>query len=119
MAFFETTKLKDTDGQQINPATEDSLTLLRRILLLLKPLQQITGGGSNRLSVDVNNVVGGTIGTVTTVTGVTTVSTVTGVTTVSTLTNQSQIAGVNAFEQLRAINRVGYATGIRANLIFT
>jgi hypothetical protein len=122
MAFFETTKLKNTDGQQINPATEDSLTLLRRILLLLKPLQQITGGGSNRLSVDVNNITGGTIGTVTTVTGVTTVSTVstvTGVTTVSTLTNQSQIAGVNAFEQLRAINRVGYATGIRANLTFT
>jgi hypothetical protein len=113
MAFFETTKLKDTDGQQINPATEDSLTLLRRILLLLKPLQQITGGGSNRLNVDVNNITGGTIGTVAGVT------TVTNVTTISTLNNQAQIAGVNAFEQLRAINRVGYATGIRANLTFT
>lgn len=117
MAFFETTKLKNTDGQQINPATEDSLTLLRRILHLLKPLGQITGGGSNRLSVDVNNITAGSVaissGTVTTVTTVTTT------TTVGTLTNQVNIAGITAFEQLRAINRTGYANGIRANLTFS
>lgn len=117
MAFFESTKLKNTEGQQINPATEDSLTLLRRILILLKPLGQITGGGSNRLSVDVNS--GNVAISSGTVTTVTTVSTVTTTTTVGTLTNQVNIAGITAYEQLRSINRVGYANGIRANLTFS
>lgn len=117
MAFFESTKLKNTEGQQINPATEDSLTLLRRILILLKPLGQITGGGSNRLSVDVNS--GNVAISSGTVTTVTTVSTVTTTTTVGTLTNQVNIAGITAYEQLRSINRIAYANGIRANLTFS
>ena len=138
MAFFERTKLRDVDGNTINPATEESLSLLKRILTLLKPLGNITGGGSNRLNIDVNNITNGitiagaqtlanvtTVGTVTNLGTLTTVGTVTNlgtlttVTTVGTVTNQAQIGGIVAFEQLRSINRVGYANGIRANISFS
>ena len=126
MAFFERTKLRDVDGNTINPATEESLSLLKRILTLLKPLGNITGGGSNRLNIDVNNITNGitiagaqTLANVTTVGTVTNLGTLTTVTTVGTVTNQAQIGGIVAFEQLRSINRVGYANGKRANISFS
>lgn len=123
MAFFETAKLKDQDGNVVNPADNDSITLLRRILLLLKPLGQITGAGSNRLSIDVNTLP--TLGTVTTVSGVTTVSTVSTVTTVSTVSsvtsvgNQTQMGGIAAFDLMKAMSRDAYANGIRSKLQFS
>jgi hypothetical protein len=97
------------------PVSTQGFDLLRRIASLLKPLQQITGAGSNRLSVDVNNVVGGTIGTVSTVTTVTTVTTCSTVSNVaaSTLTN---IANVWGFDTAKAISRQAYNSGIRARL---
>lgn len=123
MAFFETAKLKDQDGNVVNPADNDSITLLRRILILLKPLGVLTGAGSNRLNVDVNAITSlPTLANVTTVAGVTTVSTVTTVTTVTTVgtvTNQAQMGGVNAFELMKSMSRTGYANGIRSNLLFT
>ena len=120
MAYFEKTNISNTDGQAVNPAEEGSLALLRRIFQLLKPLGIITGGGSNRLSVDVNNV--GTLGTVTTVstvTGVTTVTTVTGVTTVGTVNNQAAMGGIPAFDMMKSLSRAGYANGPRANISVT
>lgn len=110
MAFFNTIKLETADNEPINPATEEGLTLLRRIFYLLKPLGQVTGAGSNRLSVDINNVVGGTIGTVSTVTTVTTT------TTVGTVTNMANIGGVAGFEHMKAMSRMAYNTGVRANI---
>jgi len=109
MSFFEKAKITNASGIPINPATEDSLIMLKRILTLLKPLGQITGGGSNRLSVDVNNVVA-FAATVPTVTTVTTVSTV------STVSNQTNIAGISAFEMLKALSRDAYNNGIRSRL---
>lgn len=114
MAYFEKTNISNTDGQAVNPAEEGSLALLRRIFQLLKPLGIITGGGSNRLSVDVNNV--GTLGTVTTVTGVTGVTTVT---TVSTVNNQAAMGGIPAFDMMKSLSRAGYANGPRANISVT
>lgn len=104
MAFFETARLKDENGNIIGPAKEDSLTLLRGIFRLLKPLGVITGGGSNRLNVDVNTIVGGTLGTVNTVS------------TVSTVTNISTIANITAFELMKSMARTAYNTGIRSKL---
>lgn len=108
------TVVEDEDGNPITdsnpfPVTivSQGLTVLQRIAALLKPLQQITGGGSNRLSVDVNNVTSGTIGTVTTVT---TVSTVTAV---SSLTNY---ANIWTFDQAKAISRLTYNQSIRSRV---
>ena len=97
------------------PVEAQSLTILQRIAALLKPLQQVTGAGSNRLSVDVNNITGGTISTVSTVTTVTTVTTCSTVSNVaaSTLTN---IANVWGFDTAKAISRQAYNSGIRARL---
>jgi hypothetical protein len=79
------------------------VSLLRRIFQLLKPLSIITGGGSNRLSMDVNNIVGGTVTTVSTVSS-------------STTTNQVNNGGVNAFDMMKAISRTAYNQGIRSRL---
>ena len=119
MAYFERTKVTDAAGNIVNPASDDSLTLLRRILLLLKPLAQITGAGSNRLSVDVNNI--GTLPTLANVTTVATVSAVTNVTTVASVTasttvNQTNMGGVTAFELMKAMSRTAYNEGIRSRL---
>lgn len=110
MAYFESTKLKNSSGEVVSPSTEESLSILKRIFYLLKPLGQVTGAGSNRLSVDINNIVGGTVGTVTTVTTVTTCSTV------SSVTNQANMGGVAAFELMKAMSRTAYNTGIRQNI---
>lgn len=113
MSFFETTKIKDADGNLVSPAEEGSLTLLRRIFQLLKPLGIITGNGSNRLSVDINNISGGTLGTISTVTAVTTV------TTVNTVANQQNMGSVTAFDLMKSMSRTGYNSGVRANLTVT
>lgn len=36
MSYFETTNLANTDGDQINPTTEESTVLLRRLIKLLE-----------------------------------------------------------------------------------
>jgi hypothetical protein len=116
--YLESTRLKDADNNIVSPAEEGSLSLLRRIFQLLKPLGIITGGGSNRLNIDVNNVATlGTVTTVSTVTAVTTVTTVTGVTTVGTVSNQTAMGGIPAFDMMRALSRTGYANGPRANIV--
>lgn len=97
--------ITDTNPFPVTPVSQ-GLTVLQRIAALLKPLQQITGGGSNRLSVDVNNVAGGSV-------AVSTVTTVTGVTAVSSLTN---FANVWTFDQAKAISRLTYNQGIRSRV---
>lgn len=106
MAYFEKLKLNNSNNNTINPAEEDSLTLLRAIIRLLKPLSVITGAGSNRLSVE--------LGPTASVSSVTTVSTVS---TVNTVSNISTISNISSFELMKAMSRTGYNTGIRANLL--
>lgn len=111
MAYFEATKV------------EESLTLLRSIFRILKPLSFITGGGSNRLSVDVNGVTtlpslsSNTLGTVTTVS---TVSNITaGTVTANCNINASQTLGtvttvgtVNTVTTVGTVNTVTAVTGV-------
>lgn len=78
---------------------DEGLTLMRRILSLLKPLGVVTGAGSNRLSVDIA--------------ALPTLSTVT---TVTTVNNQANMGGVPAFDLMKAMSRSAYNTGVRANL---
>lgn len=100
------TELEDENGASITdsnplPVTGSGLQILQRIASLLKPLQMVTGNGSNRLSVDINSGV---------------ISTVTTVTTVSTVNNVAYIGGVAAFDQARAASRTAYNTGIRTKV---
>jgi len=101
-------------GTQINPATEETLAnvgvsvndqsiwMLRKILTLLKPLGMTTGGGSNRLSIDINAL-----------------PTLATVTTVGTVTNLAYIGNVNSFSLMKDTSRNAYANAIRGNLTFT
>lgn len=116
---YNTTTFSDTDKLQIiydspsrfalSAASEETLGFLKSLLHILKPLQIVTGAGSNRLSVDVNSVTG-TIGTVTTVTGVTTV------TTVSSVTNIANIGNVNAFQMLKDLSLNTFANSVRSKI---
>lgn len=98
------TEIEDENGQPITeanpfPVTGQGLQVMQRIAALLKPLQQITGGGSNRLSVDINS------GTVTANQGGT-----------WNITNIATYANVNAFDQNRAVSRTAYATAVRSRI---
>lgn len=73
---------------------------------MAKPLMQVTGNGSSRLSVDVNALTG-TVGTV---------STVTTVTTVNTVSNQLNIGGVNAFELQKANSMAAFSLSVRPHI---
>ena len=84
-------------------AKDDSISFLKQIVGLLRPLAVITGGGNPRLSVDVNSM-GGSIAQVTLVPTVTLVN------------NLNNLAGVSAFELLKAMNTTAYNTGVRANI---
>ncbi len=102
MSYFETTKVKDPEGNLVHPAEEGSLSILRRIFQILKPLSIVTGNGSNRLNVDVN-----TVGSLPTLNTVNTVGTV------------NNVGVVSAFDVVRALSRSGYSNGPRANLVIT
>lgn len=103
-----TSMVTNRDNVQINPATEETTFWLKSLLRLLKPLSIVTGGGSNRLSVDVNNITAGTI---------TTVSTVTTTTTVGSVTNQVNMGNVAGFTMQQSLLRNAFANGIRKNLV--
>ena len=98
------TEIEDENGASITeanpfPVTGSGLQVLQRIAALLKPLQMITGNGSNRLSVDVNS------GTFVVSSG-----------TVSTIGNTASIGGINAFDQMKSGARTAYNTGIRSRV---
>ncbi|MCX6754339.1 MAG: hypothetical protein NTU81_00715 [Candidatus Nomurabacteria bacterium] len=96
--------INTTGATNIGKAVDDqSIWMLRKILNLMKPLGMTTGGGSNRLSVDVNNIVAGTITTVTTI---------------ATLTNITNLGNVNAFSLMKDSARNAYSNSIRSKISF-
>ena len=101
------TEIEDENGASITeanpfPVTGAGLQVLQRIAALLKPLQMITGNGSNRLSVDVNS-------------GTFVVSSGT-VSTIGSVTNVANIGSINAFDQMKSGARTAYNTGIRSRV---
>lgn len=101
------TEIEDENGASITdanpfPVTGSGLQVLRRIAALLKPLQMVTGNGSNRLSVDVNS------GSVLITSGT--------ITTVATVTNIANVGGISAFNQAKSEAKVAYNTGIRSRV---
>lgn len=112
-------KVRDASNTVINPATSDRqdsiaaliqtlanqwddwLYLLTRMADILKPLTVVTSW-SNRLSIDVQNV----LGTISTVTTVTTVWTVT------TVGNQTNMWWLSAFDLQYNMGHMAYATSI-------
>ena len=81
-------------------------SILKKLIVLLKPLTMVTGGGRNNLAVDIAS------GTVTTVATVTTVTSVTAV------QNQVNMGTVNAFVMAKDQARNNYSNSVRANITF-
>ncbi len=100
-------------------AKDDSNTLLRQLLKMLRPLNNLAAGG--RIAVDVLGSLTGitTVATVSAVTTVTTVTTVSTVTSVGQLNNIVAHGGVPAFDQAKSMNRMAYNNAVRANLKWT
>lgn len=105
MAYFESTNIKDSSGNIVNPASEDSIVLLRRIVKLLESQAAVDPQQRQRITLDA-------------ITGSLTLSTITTVSTVSSVTN---IAALNGWNQQMFVDpaRTAYNTGIRTQLTFT
>jgi len=117
MAYLEQTQITDEKDVIVNPASEESTVLLRRITKLLESLATVDPQQRQRIALD-TIAAGTTLPTVTTVTGVTTVSTVSTVTSVGTITNLTNLAGWN--QQIFADPaRTAYNSGIRSQLTFS
>jgi hypothetical protein len=108
MAYFETQKIKDSKGEVVNPASEESVVLLRRIAKILENQQAVDPQQRQRITLD--NVTAG-------VSIPSTISSGT-ITTVSSVTN---IAGLFSWNQqiLSDPARTAYNTGIRSQLTFS
>jgi hypothetical protein len=107
-------EINDADGIVINPATEESLRLLQRMVKLLESQSSTDIGNRQRINID-TIAAGVTLPTVTTVTGVTTVATVT---TVASMTNLVTLAGYDQ-EQFLDVARNTYSNAIRNKLTFS
>jgi|SRR5665213_2921028 len=108
MALIEQVGVKNSSGVMVDPSTEETLNELKRILQLLKPLGIVTGLGSNRLNIDVNNI--------TTLPTLALVTTVTTVTTVGNVANQTLTGNVNSFMQIQGQMRMAAQLGIFNNI---
>jgi hypothetical protein len=95
--------LQDTTGASVDPASEESLVLLRRLFQLLTPI------GVQ----DVNNRQIVSIG------GTSTLTTVGTVSNVASVANQVLIGGVDPRWGMLDVSHTSYSTGIRPHLTFS
>jgi len=113
MAYFEKTRITNEDGNAINPGTEESNLLLRRIVKLLE--QQAAVDPQQRQRITVDNITAGVA--LPTVTTVGTVSSITA----GTITTVGALNSLAGLDQRLYVDwaRNAYNTGIRTNLTFT
>lgn len=113
--------VNDTTDTQINPATDEGVTLLRRLVKQSDSLAVVDSAQRQKVTIDSisGSLTLGTITTVGTVTAVTTVSTVTTVGTVTSATNLVALGGVDGRYLHIDTARNMYANGIRSNLAFS
>jgi hypothetical protein len=91
--------IKDSTDVRINPAQDDSVVLLRRMVKLMESQAVVDTQMRQRVVVDTGAIV------------------VSGSVTVATITSLSQLAGVDSRWQIIDWSRQAYNSGIRGNLI--
>jgi hypothetical protein len=115
MAYFEQTNVTNEKGQIVNPATEESIILLRRMVKLLESQNATDIGNRQRVTIDA---ITGAL----TLANITTVAAVTGITN-ALPTGANTIGSVNLGgadqRQFIDISRTNYNTGIRSKLTFS
>ena len=108
MAYLEQTQITDERDLVVNPASEESVVLLRRIAKLLESQAAVDPQQRQRVVVDAGITIAATqtLGTVTTV---------------GTVTSITNLAAVNGWNQQMFSDpaRTSYNTGIRSQLTFS
>jgi len=105
MAYIEDFNLTDLNGLEINPASEESVAILKKLLIMLAPISTQDTNQRIRITVD-------------SITGALTLATVTTIGTVNTVTTMNQIAGVDARYMLMDNARNMYANSVRPYISF-
>ena len=107
MAYFETTKLKDSDGNLVDPASDDAIVLLRRMVKLMESQNATDIANRQRVSVDAFTA---TVPAVTSIGGI-----------VGALPGGGNLIGFVNQDQRQFIDvaRTNYNTGIRSKLTFS
>lgn len=119
MAYFESTKLKDAQGNPINPVENEQIILLRRLIKLIE--SQSATDSANRQRITLDNIAGSlTLGTVSTVGSVSAIAGAlpAGTNALGAITNVQQLAGADQ-RQFIDVSRTNYNTGIRSRLTFS
>ena len=108
-----TVGLKDTTSTQVNPATDDSIILLRRMVKLMESQAAVDSSNRQRITLD-------SLGPATAITTTVPVSAFNTVTVgnASLATTVSTLAGQND-QMFQDSARTAYALGIRQNLVFS
>jgi hypothetical protein len=109
----EAVGIKDTAGTIVNPATDDAVVYLRRMVKLMESQATVDAGNRQRITIDSLGT-GTAVTTTIPVSGTVTVGTIS---TVTSLTNMVTLAGQNQ-QMFQDVARNAYANGIRQNLIF-
>ncbi len=102
--------LKDAADVRVNPATDDAIVYLRRMVKLMESQATVDNANRQRVSIDA--------GTLPTVTTVGTVTAITNITNPIPVGNIATLAGQNQ-QMYQDVARNAYANGLRQNLIFT
>lgn len=109
----EEQKLLDSSGSVINPATEETVILLKRIVKLLDSNAVVDVANRQRVITE-----SGSVSTVS-IAATQTLATVTTVSTVTSVTNQVAFGGVDGRFQFMELARISYSNGIRSRLSFS
>ena len=109
-------EITNTAGEVINPATNESIALLRRMVKLIESQSSTDIGNRQRIALDA--ITGGlTLATVSSVSNIANIQAGT-ITTVQTVSNQTALAGYNQ-GQFIDVTRNTYSNAIRNKLTFS
>lgn len=108
-------KIEDASGNVINPAQDETVILLRRLVQIAQSLAVTDSAQRQRVSIDASPATVPVSGSVTVSSGTVTANAGTG--TWAGVTTVNQFAGVDIRYQMVDWARTAYNTGIRANLI--
>lgn len=112
MAYFERTKITDENGNLVNPATEESVILLRRIARLLESQATVDPQQRQRIAID-------SIATGLVLSNVATVTAITNALPAGTNTIGTVLPGGWNQQMFSDPARTAYNTGIRRWLTFS